>query len=201
MRLLITVVMGLLCTGVFAQDEAQPAAEAPAESELPSYPRVLLETTEGNIMLELERRRAPLTVQHFVDLVRAGHYDGTIFHRVIRGFMIQGGGYDRDLNGMEEEGSVFNESGNGLPNLRGTIAMARLNDPHTANAQFFINLVDNRRLDPQSTRWGYAVFGSVIEGMDVVDAIALLPTAPAGQFESDVPVVPVIIEKATYVEP
>ena len=174
-------------------------AAAVAQEELPAYPRVLLETSEGDIMLELDGRRAPLTARHFVDLVQAGHYDGTIFHRVIKGFMIQGGGYDRDLESVEEEGSVVNESGNGLPNLRGTVAMARFDAPHTANAQFFINLVDNRRLDPQPTRWGYAVFGSVIEGMDVVDAIAELPTGPAGDFASDVPVVRVIIEKATLV--
>ncbi len=188
MRTLIALIAGLLCAAALAQDE------------LPAYPRVMLETTEGNITLELDGRRAPLTVQNFVDLVKAGHYDGTIFHRVIRGFMIQGGGYDRDLKGVETEASVVNESGNGLINLRGTIAMARLNEPHTANAQFFINLVDNRRLDPQSTRWGYAVFGSVIEGMDVVDAIATLPTGPAGDFESDVPVVQVIIEKASLLD-
>jgi len=188
MRSLIALFAGLLCASVLAQDE------------LPAYPRVLLETTEGDILLELDSRRAPLTVRHFVGLVRDGHYDGTIFHRVIKGFMIQGGGYDRDLQSAEGEGSVVNESGNGLPNLRGTVAMARFDAPHTANAQFFINLVDNRRLDPQATRWGYAVFGSVIEGMDVVDAIAELPTGPAGEFASDVPVVRVIIEKATLVD-
>ncbi|MDX1482830.1 MAG: peptidylprolyl isomerase [Woeseiaceae bacterium] len=171
-----------------------------AQDELPSYPRVALETTEGRILLELDARRAPLTVRHFLDLVESGYYDGTIFHRVIPDFVAQAGGYDRDLVLQEGDDSVVNESGNGLRNLRGTVAMARLEDPHTANAQFFINLADNRSLDPQSSRWGYAVFGYVIEGMDVVDAIAALPTGPGGPFQQDVPVVRVVIESANRVD-
>ncbi len=172
-----------------------------ADDKLPSYPRVALDTTEGRILLELDARRAPRTVRHFLNLVEAGHYDGTIFHRVIPNFVAQAGGYDRDLKPVEEDGDLINESGNGLGNLRGTVAMARLSDPHTANAQFFINLADNRNLDPQSTRWGYAVFGYVIEGMDVVQTIAGFPTGPAGPFQQDVPVVRVIIEKAERIDP
>ncbi len=175
------------------------ALPALAQDNLPSYPRVKLTTTEGDIVLELDARRAPLTVRHFVSLVDEGHYDGTIFHRVIPGFMIQGGGYDRDLKSVENDAAIVNESGNGLRNLRGTIAMARLPEPHTANAQFFINLVDNRSLDPQGNRWGYAVFGNVVEGLEVVDKIAALPTGPGGEFAQDVPVVRVIIEKAERV--
>ena len=175
------------------------AVPALAQDDLPSYPRVKLSTTEGDIVLELDARRAPLTVRHFIGLVDEGHYDGTIFHRVIPGFMIQGGGYDRDLKSVENDAAIVNESGNGLRNLRGTIAMARLPEPHTANAQFFINLVDNRSLDPQGNRWGYAVFGNVVEGIEVVDQIAALPTGPGGEFAQDVPVVRVIIEKAERV--
>jgi len=175
------------------------AAAAHSQDDLPSYPRVKLETTEGDILLELDATRAPLTVRHFLSLVESGHYDGTIFHRVIPGFMAQAGGYDRDFKETESDDALVNESGNGLRNLRGTVAMARLEEPHTANAQFFINLADNRSLDPQNDRWGYAVFGYVIEGMDVVDQIAELPTGPAGPFAQDVPVVRVIIETAERV--
>lgn len=176
------------------------AATSLADDDLPSYPRVALETTEGRILLELDARRAPLTVRRFLHLVESGYYEGTIFHRVIPDFVAQAGGYDRNFKAMEEEYTLVNESGNGLGNLRGTIAMARLGEPHTANAQFFINLADNRNLDPQSTRWGYAVFGYVIEGMDVVDAIAALPTGPSGPFDKDVPVARIIIESADRVD-
>ena len=131
--------------------------------------------------------------------MEAGHYDGTIFHRVIPDFMVQAGGHTRDLKPKEREGSVPNESGNGLSNIRGTVAMARTADPHSANAQFFINIADNSRLDPQPERWGYAVFGYVVEGLEVADKIAAVPTGPAGGFEKDVPVAPIVIEKASRV--
>jgi cyclophilin family peptidyl-prolyl cis-trans isomerase len=172
------------------------ALPAIADDEVPAHPQVLLETTEGNILLELDGRRAPLTVAHFLKLVESGYYDGTIFHRVIPEFMIQGGGYNRDLKLQEAEGGIPNESGNGLPNLRGTIAMAREEAPHSAMAQFFINVADNKSLNPRSNRWGYAVFGYVIDGMSVVDKIVAMPTGPAGPFDQDVPVAPVIITKA-----
>lgn len=173
---------------------------AVAQESLPSYPRVLLETTEGNILLELDSRRAPLTVRHFLGLVEDGHFDGTIFHRVIANFMIQAGGYNRDLESRETDDTLVNESGNGLTNLRGSVAMARTNEPHSANAQFFINVADNGALNPRADRWGYAVFGSVIEGMDIVDKIAATRTGPAGQFARDVPVVPIIINQAVRAE-
>lgn len=167
-----------------------------AQDDVPAYPRVKLETTEGPILLELDARRAPLTVRHFLGLVESGQYEGTIFHRVIPNFMAQAGGFDRDFEPRETDDTLFNESGNGLRNLRGTVAMARRGEPHTANAQFFINIADNRSLDPQADRWGYAVFGYVIEGMEVVDKIAAMRTGPGGKFSQDVPVVPVIIESA-----
>lgn len=183
---------GLVTAGAgMAQDEA--------DENVPAHPYVKLETTEGDILLELDGRRAPITTKHFLSLVDAGYYDGTIFHRVIPDFMIQGGGYTRDLKLKESGGSIPNESGNGLENLRGTIAMARTEDPHSANAQFYINVANNNRLDPQPDRWGYAVFGYVVEGMAVADGIVSVPTGPAGEFARDVPVAPIVIEKASRV--
>jgi len=191
----ILLVLLSLCSSI-----ATMAAIAAAD-EVPAHPHVKFETTAGPILMELDGRRAPLTVGHILQLVDNGYYDGTIFHRVIPGFMIQGGGYTRDLK-LTEAGdeTIPNESGNGLQNLRGTVAMARLAEPHTANAQFFINVVDNGSLNPRPDRWGYTVFGYVIEGMDVVDKIAAVPTGPAGEFDKDVPVAPVIVEKASRVE-
>lgn len=171
-----------------------------AQQDVPAHPYVRFETTEGNIVLELDGRRAPLTVMNFLGLVESGYFDGTIFHRVIPGFMIQGGGHTPDLKLKEADGGIPNESGNGLQNLRGTIAMARKNEPHTAVAQFFINVADNNSLDPKPDRWGYAVFGTVIEGMDVVDRIANSRTGPAGNFSKDVPIVPIVIKKAVRFE-
>jgi len=171
-----------------------------AQDAVPAHPQVTFETTEGNIVLELDGRRAPITVRNFLNLVDSGYYNGTVFHRVIPGFMIQGGGFDRDLDEKEPDEMIFNESGNGLTNLSGTIVMARLGEPHTAAAQFFINVVDNRSLDPKPDRWGFAVFGYVIEGMDVVEKISNVRTGPAGRFSQDVPVVPIIITKAARVE-
>ncbi len=173
-----------------------PAAALADDEAVPPHPQIVLETNEGNILLELDGRRAPLTVRNFLGLVEDGYYDGTIFHRVIPDFMVQGGGYTRDLELKEPEGSVPNESGNGLTNLRGTVAMARQSEPHTAMAQFYINVADNKGLNPRPDRWGYAVFGYVIEGMDVVDKIAAARTGPAGGFPSDVPVAAIIINKA-----
>lgn len=164
--------------------------------DVPSYAQVAVETTEGTFIIGVDGRRAPITVKNFLGLVKSGYYDGTVFHRVIPDFMIQGGGYNRDLESKEPEGTIVNESGNGLTNLRGTVVMARQNAPHTAMAQFFINVADNRALNPRADRWGYAVFGYVIEGMDVVDKISNVRSGPGGQFGKDVPVVPVIITRA-----
>jgi len=171
------------------------AVTASAAEEIPAHPHIKIETTEGVIVLELDGRRAPITVYRFLQLVDSGYYDGTVFHRVIPGFMAQGGGFTPNLTKKEAPDPIANESGNGLQNKRGTIAMARLGEPHTASNQFFINVADNKSLNPQRDRWGYAVFGEVIEGMDVVNKIVKVKTGPAGQFPSDVPVVPVVIEK------
>ena len=161
------------------------------------YPRVLIETTAGSMTVELNSTRAPLSVKNFLEYVKSEFYEGTIFHRVVAGFVIQGGGYTTNLklNLKPMRPNIPNESGNGLRNLRGTIAMARTGDPHSADSQFFINLVNTDRLDPRPTRWGYAVFGEIVEGMDVVDDIGYRATGPGGPFADNVPAVPVIIEK------
>jgi len=170
-----------------------------AEDKVPAHPHIKIETTEGAIVLELEGRRAPLTVRNFLSLVDAGHFDGTIFHRVIPDFMIQGGGYTPGFKDKEPGHTIPNESGNGMSNTYGTIAMARTSDPHSASAQFFINVADNSGLDPSPTSWGFTVFGFVIEGMNVIDKIALVRTGPGGDFKKDVPLVPIVIKKASRV--
>jgi len=175
------------------------SAAGAAQDRLPAHPHIKFETTEGSIVLELDGRRAPVTVGNFLKLLDGGYFDGTVFHRVIADFMIQGGGFTPDLKPKEPGGFIFNESGNGMANMRGTIAMARTGDPHSATAQFFINVKDNTALDPQPDRLGYAVFGYVIEGMDVVDAIATVRTGPGGRFSQDVPVVPIVVKKASRV--
>jgi cyclophilin family peptidyl-prolyl cis-trans isomerase len=181
---------------------AMMAGTLHAEGEpVPLFPKIALETNKGTIVVELDGNRAPITVANFVTYVRDGHYDGTIFHRVIPGFVAQGGGYDRDYEERPTRAPIPNESGNGLSNAEGTIAMARQNPPHTATSQFYINLGDNDALDPNPRRWGYTVFGQVVEGMDVLAAIAAVPTGGAGPFGSDVPQAPIIIEKARLLGP
>lgn len=160
--------------------------------------KVALRTSAGDIVLELDSAKAPATVENFLNYVKSGHYDGTIFHRVIPNFMIQGGGFTADMDQKKTNAPIQNEAGNGLANDRGTIAMARTNDPHSATAQFFINVVDNDFLNFRSASgqgWGYAVFGKVVEGMDTVDAIRKVRTGRAGMHQ-DVPVDAVTILKA-----
>ncbi len=170
-----------------------------AETPLPNFPKVAFTTTLGEFTVELDTRRAPHTVRNFLALVEAGHYEGLIFHRVIQGFVVQGGGYTPDFELRPVGDEIVNESGNGLSNRRGTIAMARTNDPHSANSQFYINLVDNLSLDPQPSRWGYTVFGSVVAGMETVDEIGFVATASGGPFERDVPQAPVVITGARLI--
>ena len=164
----------------------------------PERPQVSFETTQGSFVVELDREAAPETVDSFLGYVRDGHYEGTVFHRVIAEFMIQGGGYTAQFRQPATRAPIRNEADNGLTNGRGTIAMARTSDPHSATAQFFINLVDNDFLNhraPSPQGWGYAVFGRVVEGMETVDRIAALPTGSGGPFPSDVPRDLVVIEK------
>ncbi len=166
-------------------------------------PRVVLETSKGTMVLELDAAAAPATVESFLAYVESGFYDGTVFHRVIPGFMVQGGGFTPELERKATRAPVQNEADNGLSNVRGSVAMARGGDPHSATAQFFVNLVDNRRLDHTAKTprgWGYAVFGRVVEGMEVADEIARVRTVRRGAM-SDVPLEPVRIERAYREKP
>ena len=186
---IITLLVSLLALqgAACAQDTLTELSDKP--------PRVQVVTNKGDFVIELDRNRAPLTVAHFLENVSSGFYAGTIFHRVVSGFIAQGGGYTTDMQLKPTEGTVFNESGNGLSNLRGTIGYARSNEPHSGTTQFYINLADNLDLNPRPTRWGYAVFGKVVEGMEVVDEIGHVPTAGGGDFDRNVPVDPIIIER------
>ncbi|MBL3529162.1 MAG: peptidyl-prolyl cis-trans isomerase [gamma proteobacterium endosymbiont of Lamellibrachia anaximandri] len=187
-QLLIKTLLTLLLSGIFANIAAAETI------------RVMMETNQGNILLALDREKAPKTVDNFVQYVEDGFFNGTIFHRIIKGFMIQGGGFTSDMKKKETRDPVSNEAKNGLKNKRGSIAMARTGNPHSATAQFFINHKDNTPLDyPSFDGWGYAVFGEVVEGMDVVDSIASQPTG----FKSgmpDVPNTPIVIEKVSVVK-
>ena len=157
-----------------------------------NYPQIEFTTTSGKFTVELDRNRAPTTVKNFLQYVESGFYVDTIFHRVIAGFVIQAGGYTVDLELKETLPEIINESGNGLTNQRMSLGMARSTDPHTASSQFYINIVDNFSLDPMPTRWGYAVFGDVIDGFQVINAIASNATQTMSDMQ-DVPVAPVII--------
>jgi len=202
---LLILLVGCIASPAFAQNEvtdlANPAAEAAAAG-----PRVAFETSMGRVVVELYPEKAPRTVANFLGYVRDGHYNGTIFHRVIADLLIQGGALTPDLQQKPEHGPIVNEANNGLSNLRGTLSSARRNgQKDSATAQFFINTVDNRQFDfkgdatPQLT--GYCVFGRVVEGMEVVDKIRAVPTAARPPFPADVPVTAVVIERASVVEP
>jgi cyclophilin family peptidyl-prolyl cis-trans isomerase len=175
-----------------------PAAKAAAKAATPPAPaaqQVQVITSMGNFTLELNAERAPLTVAHFMRNVDSGQYTGTTFHRVIANFVIQGGGFDAEYKLKAAPNKVVNESGNGLTNQRGTVGMARGPEPHGGDCQFYINLFDNEALDPNKTRWGYAVFGKVVQGMDVVDKIGNVATGARGPFKEDAPLQPVVIER------
>jgi peptidyl-prolyl cis-trans isomerase A (cyclophilin A) len=173
-----------LCALLFAFSTAASAAG----------PQVEMKTNQGTIIIELDQAKAPKTVENFLQYVNSGFYNGTIFHRVIHGFMIQGGGFEPGMKEKATKAPVVNEGKNGLKNRAGTIAMARTNNPNSATAQFFINHFDNPMLDyPKPDGYGYAVFGTVIKGMEIVQKIAEVPTKNAGMFEN-VPVTPVVIE-------
>jgi len=192
---------------VLAQDSAPAApvaaAEAAAETAAAPASRVAISTSLGRIVIELDPIKAPKSSENFLQYVKDGFYAGTVFHRVIDGFMVQGGGFTTDLQLKPTRAAISNEANNGLSNLRGTVAMARTNEPHSATAQFFVNVVDNQRLDfvsEQAGLWGYAVFGKVVEGMDVVDKIRALPTGGQGPLPRDVPLEPVLIESAELLQ-
>ena len=167
-----------------------------------ALPRVRMQTSEGDLLIELYSEQSPKTVANFLQYVESGHYEGTVFHRVIEGFMIQGGGYDESFKERPAREPVENESRNGVSNSRGTLSMARTPSPHSARCQFFINHRDNASLDAEQSPggWGYAVFGKVIEGMDVVDHIATAPTGSKGPFPRDAPQTTVSIQSIVPVD-
>lgn len=166
-----------------------------------SAPHVKFQTTLGDFVVEVYPDKAPKTVENFLQYVKDKHYDGTIFHRVIGNFMIQGGGFTTDLNQKATRGAIPLEANNGLKNDTGTIAMARTGNPNSATAQFFINTVDNAMLNaPQPDGYGYAVFGKVVSGMEVITKIKATPTGASGPFRSDVPKTPIVINSATLVK-
>lgn len=184
--LLISAALLLGAPAIYAQSAPLSTGAAP---------RVRVETTRGSFVIELDVKNAPLTVANFLDYVKAGHYTNTLFHRVIGNFVIQGGGYDPNYVEKPTRAGTPNESGNGQSNRRGTVGLARTGDPHSGTAQFYVNLTDNATLDPQPSRWGYAVFGRVVDGMTVVDDIGAVATGSAGKLDRDAPLQPVIIKR------
>ena len=176
-----------------------PAAQAAAtESSSSLQPRVRIETTAGAFVIELDAVRAPLTAESFLRYVRDGFYEGLLVHRVVANFVVQGGGYAPDYQPRATRAAIVNESGNGLSNVRGSVGMARGETPHSATSQFYVNVQDNPGLNPLPSRWGYAVFGKVVEGMEVVDAMAYVATGERAGF-ADTPLQPIVIQRAVVV--
>jgi cyclophilin family peptidyl-prolyl cis-trans isomerase len=191
------IVASLICLLAVAAPPAQPAPKA--QSPAAANPRVLLETSKGKIVIELYADKAPKSAKNFLDYVKSGHFNGTIFHRVMPGFMVQGGGFTPDMNQKPTKPPIQNEADNGVLNQRGTLAMARTDDPNSATSQFFINVANNGFLNFRGKTpegWGYAVFGKVVEGMDVVDSIVAVRTTTKGPYQN-VPVEPILIQKAS----
>ncbi|MDP9010854.1 MAG: peptidylprolyl isomerase [Pseudomonadota bacterium] len=193
----------LLMLGLLAAASQGPAVAASSPDSKtaakPSVtvvsPQVQVVTSLGNFTIELNTERAPLTVANFLAYVDKGHYSNTLFHRTVANFVIQGGGFNADYSAKPAPVTVVNESGNGLSNIRGTVGLARSQEPHGGNAQFYVNLNDNAALDPQQTRWGYAVFGRVTSGMDVVDKIGNVATGAHGAIKEETPLKPIIIQR------
>ena len=197
----------LLMLGLLAAASQGPVVAATSpESKTPAKPpataaspQVQVVTSMGNFTIELNAERAPLTVANFLAYVDKGHYTNTLIHRAVANFVIQGGGFNTDYTPKSAPATVVNESGNGLSNIRGAVGLARSQEPHGGNAQFFVNLNDNPALDPQQTRWGYAVFGRVTSGMDVVDRIGNVATGAHGAIKEETPLKPVIIQRVERV--
>jgi peptidyl-prolyl cis-trans isomerase A (cyclophilin A) len=189
---LAALLPAILLSGLALLHEAACAAEPATQ--------VRVTTSMGDFVIEVRMDRAPVTAANFLRYVREGFYNGTLLHRVVANFVVQGGGYDattRKLKTTHE--NIVNESGNGLQNKRGAVGLARSEQPHSGNAQFFVDIADNPDLDPVPTRWGYTVFGRVVQGMDVIDRIGETPTGAVGEFKSDSPLKPVVIIKAEIV--
>jgi peptidyl-prolyl cis-trans isomerase A (cyclophilin A) len=181
--------------GAWAADSLPTSPAAPAVTPS-TVTAVRVTTSMGAFVIELNAERAPLTVQNFVRYVNEGFYSNTLIHRVVGGFVVQGGGFDATtMKTKATHEYIVNESGNGLQNKRGAVGMARSGPPHSANSQFYVNLVDNGELDPLPTRWGYTVFGQVIEGMEVLERIGVVATGSMGPFKSEAPLKPIVIEK------
>lgn len=193
---------GLMMASIMLSSAQATTLSTKQGTSMSTNPQVLLKTNKGDITIELDAEKAPKTVENFINYVNAGFYNGTIFHRVINNFMVQGGGFEVGMAQKDTNATIENEANNGLKNDRYTLAMARTNDPHSATAQFFINVADNDFLNhtnPTPNGWGYAVFGKVVDGIDVVDSIKGVKTGSKG-FHQDVPVDDVIIENASVIE-
>jgi len=176
-------------------------AQGVARADEPTT-QVKVTTNMGEFVIEVRSERAPLTAANFLRYVREGFYSGTLIHRVVSNFVIQAGGHDATTMKLKPtRDNIFNESGDGLQNKRGAVGLARADAPHSGNAQFYVNLVDNPDLDPVATRWGYAVFGKIVQGMDVIDRIGEVPTGAVGEFTKDAPLKPVIIQKMEIITP
>jgi len=195
--LCVLLIMSALLRPALAA-EAAPAAAAPAPVHAATHtgPQLVqVVTSVGSFVIELNEERAPLTVASFLKYVDDGQYSGTIFHRVVASFVVQGGGFDANYKEKPAARTTPNESGNGLTNVRGTVGLARTSAPHSGDCQFYVNLADNNALDPNPARWGYAVFGKVTQGMDVIERIGTQPTGARGMFKEDAPLEPIKIER------
>ena len=196
-QLLLTLAfLAAACVAPAFAADTSPDSKTPAKPAVTTAsPQVLVVTSMGNFTIELNAERAPLTVANFLAYVDQGHYTNTLIHRAVANFVIQGGGFNVDYTAKAAPMKVVNESGNGLSNIRGTVGLARTQDPHGGNAQFYVNINDNAALDPNQTRWGYAVFGRVTSGMDVVDRIGNVATGAHGAIKEETPLKPVIIQR------
>jgi cyclophilin family peptidyl-prolyl cis-trans isomerase len=192
----LLIVSGWLRPALAAEESPAPATPAPVRAVAHSGPALVqVVTSLGNFTIELNEERAPLTVASFLKYVDDGQYTGTIFHRVVASFVIQGGGFEPNYKLKPVTRTTANESGNGLSNIRGTVGLARTSAPHSGDCQFYVNLADNNSLDPNTARWGYAVFGKIVQGMEVIDRIGGQATGARGQFKEDAPLDPIRIER------
>lgn len=200
--MIIAILSTVLVGSLHAQETTTNLVKEVKTEKGDNIVKILMKTSEGDITLELDKEKAPETVANFLKYVNSGHYTDVIFHRVINGFMIQGGGFDKDMNQKPAPHTVKNEANNGLSNATGTISMARTNDPHSGGAQFFINVKDNTMLDHTAETaqgWGYCVFGKVTDGMDVVEKIKTTPTGNKGHFQN-VPNKPITITEVSVID-
>jgi peptidyl-prolyl cis-trans isomerase A (cyclophilin A) len=201
-RLISALAVAALAVSAGSTLKTAAAADSSAPQPAAAHPQIRVITSMGNFVVELYPDRAPITVAEFLKYVSEGQYTQTLLHRVIPGFLVQGGGFAAADEAVKPtHPAIFNESGNGLQNKRGWVGLARTEAPHSGNCQFYVNLADNPELDPLPVRWGYAVFGRVIDGLDVLDRISTVPTGAEGKFKSDAPLAHVVIQKIELVGP